>query len=421
MLGDSLTLQKNIMKYLNGEIEKLPQEGRQGVYRLCSVELGMENGQVAGKVDRATQIPLGLADGTSLVEASQNDHPDLAKTKVNLQNAIASNVITTLEQSGQLAYLKSNEMLNQKDYSIKVDVDFYYSRPKNAVGFHKDTTGRTMFVNLNFNNESDMLGPEYVLNPSRIPSHEQHIQGKHLLKFQQHLDNANSVLGSPQLIEATVVKSNGVVSFVDELIHHSTPYPEHRGITREQLLGELNTSSGPLCQSLRTSKQFIDLHDSAPADKIVSADDLRKMSLPDDKISYLMPDGKSMTVEAIRTKLIGNKELQGMRDQLSSFEQFLARPDTIQRHELIEKGMSEQEVGDIFTKLGKPNMDVVSTAHCEHECHIDTKSQQAPLDTQANGKPLPRRMSMELDAGNQPPSVEGNRQFFRTWVQAIPK
>ena len=60
---------------------------------------------------------------------------------------------------------------------------YYRARDKEMAGFHKDTRGQTLFVNLNYHIEDQQQqglatrGPEYVVNPSPNVTHDAQIYG----------------------------------------------------------------------------------------------------------------------------------------------------------------------------------------------------------------------------------------------------
>jgi hypothetical protein len=265
--------------------------------------------------------------------------------------------------SGQWDYLVCNcQALKNEGWQIFVDVDFYYQRPSDAIGFHKDTVGRTLFVNLNFNNTAEMLGPELVVNPLPIEAHLNYISDKLPNFFKDHL---LALYKSPQhsYIGATKVPPYGIVSFVDELVHHSTPYKEHRGISIDQI------------------NQYI--------------------------------NNVSLTKEAYASAYGENPE---------KFELFLKLPRTpdnfySKEHLTINHGLPRPLVDALFKFHNKINMDVVNFAHCGDQCHVGLDQQSHPIrDMQ---KPILKRvMSGLLLTGNLPISQpDEKRQFLRTWVQ----
>src|SRR4030095_15572990 len=123
--------------------------------------------------------------------------------------------------------------------------------------FHKDTIGDTLFVNLNFLNQAEIAGPEYILNPPAIPQHEENIKGTLPQKFLNDLAAAREKLPDPTKIAATRIPAKGVVSFVDELIHHTTPHVGRRTVSGQQLAEFLKgESQGHYDAALRRDRAF---------------------------------------------------------------------------------------------------------------------------------------------------------------------
>lgn len=129
-------------------------------------------------------------------------------------------------------------------HRVVLSIDFYYMRPLTQLGLHKDTNGTTLLVGLHYDNEEDLLGPEYIydfwpktrederyFSPwviDRLVS--QRYWPEHLIAG---LELARSALkkrqaGSSDLVHAVTMGRMGLVSFVDELIFHQTPLTRKR-------------------------------------------------------------------------------------------------------------------------------------------------------------------------------------------------
>jgi len=75
----------------------------------------------------------------------------------NLQD-ILDLVGGTLWDAKQLEYLDKNFDAIDPTHAIVIDVDWYLERTQSDVGFHKDSRGTTLFVNLTYSNEREMQG-----------------------------------------------------------------------------------------------------------------------------------------------------------------------------------------------------------------------------------------------------------------------
>jgi hypothetical protein len=166
-----------------------------------------------------------------------NVHDAIANNKV-LKSRIVKVVLSTLKGSGQLSYLQRSGLVNAIVYKILVEVHYYRSRDVVAQpGFHKDTLGQTLFVNLNFvaNPAEEFAGPEYILNPPPVTAHEDNIKASLPHLFQGHLAGVRKGLPAPTEIAKTRVKGSQVVSFVDEAVHHKSPLYQSRTVSGENL------------------------------------------------------------------------------------------------------------------------------------------------------------------------------------------
>jgi hypothetical protein len=80
--------------------------------------------------------------------------------------------------------------------------------------FHKDTLGKTLFVNLNFLT-GEGLGPEYVVNPATNEDYEEWFAQANRLPstFVKDVEGAKKALGAPTEIGATKVPAKGLRCF----------------------------------------------------------------------------------------------------------------------------------------------------------------------------------------------------------------
>lgn len=414
LVGEEKELQSEIMTELSNKIASAGLTHFH-VFRLCRIEIPLSgvllNPRRHFKLGMPGDVPFGLQPGYALIG---NDG--------DLQRKIRDNVYTTLKKSGQMDYLLDNaEQL--VDWRIVVDVDFYYERPADAVGFHKDTVGRSLFVNLNFNNSSLIMGPEYILNPPPIVEHDAHTSSKLPEIFKRHLIDQRAKLGEPTKIVATRVPPYGIVSFVDELIHHSTPYKEHRGVSGDQLYNFFAKDDEAAYKTASLVDRLENLM-NGPS-KSVTRQELTNLGLEDRQVSYLFEgrDRLFITTEEIKEKLAGNPEYDGMKNTVSAnpkamgIVQFSKTKAHFYKEDLMSAGMPQVDADVLFQAYNKRSMDHVSLAGCENDCHLDIQSRIYPIQRPR----LKRQMSKELLRGTLPVDTGEKRQFFRTWVQAIPR
>ncbi len=106
----------------------------------------------------------------SLSQASVFDMVEQA----GMQQAIVANTLTTMIKAGQIEYLRKGGLVNE-DWMVLIEVHYYRSRDQASSQFHKDTLGKTLFVNLDYDNEDPIAGPEYLLQPPTVQAHEDQI------------------------------------------------------------------------------------------------------------------------------------------------------------------------------------------------------------------------------------------------------
>ncbi|MGN6168883.1 MAG: hypothetical protein ACTHQQ_12050 [Solirubrobacteraceae bacterium] len=158
---------------------------------------------------------------------------------------VVENTLKTMLDAGQFEYLRLAGLPNN-DWKILVEVHYTRERPKDMAGFHKDTQGQSLFVNLNYHVPGHRLrGPEYVLNPPPSAKHDERIgtpaqKGSMPDEFIKDLTQIRNELGEPTRIEsAGTVGGTGYVAFVDEALHHATPWFGGRYVTPLEFEGYL--------------------------------------------------------------------------------------------------------------------------------------------------------------------------------------
>ena len=390
--SEVVSRQKAIMKHLNDQVEKIPAGQRREVYRLGSVVVSSKS---LSMQENLLPVPNGVENGAPFVRG--NNH---------LKRAIEANILETLQRSGQLAYLQQRGFLDDPNWVMIVDVDFYYDRPKDRIVFHKDTVGRTMFVNLNFNNDNPIIGPEYVVNPPIIQGH---LKTTRLHpSFQQDLQTGFNTLELPSEIKATQVPANGIVSFVDELVHHSTPYRGHRGIHISQMTGALLQHSAEY-RSWKVANDFTNLVKSSLPQQVFSRDSLKQTGLDGPLFNFLF-DG--ITNHQMKQLLNGNQEYQQMKDKVAKFQ---ADQQAIQNEvQLVSKvenvftqtSYSRQDLKDQF---GLNDGDITALFQSSpHSTHIHHQKLRELLNTNQAYLALKQRVA-KFQTDQQ--AIQGEAQF----------
>jgi hypothetical protein len=196
-----------------------------------------------------------------------------------LQRLVIENTLRTMIDASQFEYLRAAGLPNDQ-WKILVEVHYIRARPKDMAGFHKDTQGQTLFVNLNYHaGEHSLRGPEYVLNPPRSEKHDERIYGTPdkpgtlPTEFTGDLSHVRGQLGAPTEIRSSgTVKPYGYVAFVDEAIHHATPFFENRYVTPPEFEAYLQRSDKrKLDEIINAKEKGVDVDRS-----VIGPDELEK-------------------------------------------------------------------------------------------------------------------------------------------------
>ncbi|MDA0169667.1 hypothetical protein OJ998_11285 [Solirubrobacter taibaiensis] len=294
--------------------------------------------------------------------------------QVGADPAIIRNTLRTMSTAGQLDYLRKAGFVG-KGWKILVEVHYYRNRIQTSRRMHKDTLGQTLFVNLNYETPHEIAGPEYIVNPRPSAEHDQQIDRTLPRGFMQDLRATRQTLGAPTEIGMQPIPAFGAAAFVDEAIHHMTPYYGNRKL------------SGALVA------EYLDETDKARFDDAKQAHAKAKQSRWHSFEHYLTVIPKQDAAKwRARVEMTTKSTKTYTRKQLRKRAKFTAQ----EAERLFEE---KQDVR--FQQASIPG---------------------APLaDAQAPGAPpLERRMSTLGQKGKVPPKPTGERRFFRTWVRAVP-
>jgi hypothetical protein len=282
---------------------------------------------------------------------------------------VVTNTLQTMIAARQIEYLRKSGVVD-RSWKIVIEVHYYRRRSQTSSQFHKDTLGQTLFVNLNYHTEHPIAGPEYLLNPPLVDSHEQRIIGTLPRQFRDDLRSARERLPRPTRVAAPVIPAGGFVAFVDEAIYHMTPHYGHRPMSSIQFRLYLRKQHPTLFD--RASAAYDEHHLSdLPADAPVLTKWFRWIRMTRSQGTYVRPD-------------------------------FLAA------------GMDGDEVDRMLAL--QPDHKGFQTVAIPH---LTTQGHELPIDREGR-PPLKREMS-QLDVDDVPEEVSGERSFLRTWVRAVPR
>lgn len=168
-----------------------------------------------------------VADGAS----------QLALQKAGLGDLV-DGVVGFLEQfmvaNGQWGYIRKQDWFTKGECAIAIDVNYYPDRSdqKALPRFHKDTGGNNIFVNLLFDNDTQIEATEWFTDIEQ-PSRERQLWQKGLLPashLQALLDSRTALLHrrGEKVSGGVTAPRNAYVSWVDDLVWHATPSPARR-------------------------------------------------------------------------------------------------------------------------------------------------------------------------------------------------
>jgi len=324
----------------------------------------------------------------------------------DLKRLLVINTLRTMEAASQLDYLKKSDFSGKKNREWKVVVELHYTRNRGRSKniFHKDTQGKTLFVNLNYMNKKKILGPEYVVNPPPSDSHLEKIAKTMPSEFLQDRKTVISKLKQPTVIKVVDVPAYGYVAFVDEVIHHKTPRKEHRYIKQIDAVhyltknNKLFESSGMDPDAKKALYREINIMDpdlslEKICKNIKKKNKKQKYGLKKEDISQLKPK-LEILLKWKREK--GKKNRRQLRDLDRKVDLFT---DDLIENLLTFAGFNRQEVSE-----------------------AKIPGETLPVPVTPPGVPLERQLSSRLDKKGSVPSdsEDGIRRFLRTWVTTEP-
>lgn len=226
-------------------------------------------------LDELGSIVLRWEGDKSMVEVKPKDKPlpetgheaQDERNKTVVQNRdFALDLVTPfllhfMRANGQIDFIERQETYTKGKISICIDVNWYQNRKADLknLEIHKDTAGDNLFVNLIFGNKKQIPATEWALD-FLTPSEERaEVLRKYMPSMHEKIEVARNEmkghgknLPGVEQIEGGLLPPMGFVSWVDELVWHSTPMARHRDKTppvkvrplfREAARGEDNISN----------------------------------------------------------------------------------------------------------------------------------------------------------------------------------
>lgn len=171
-------------------------------------------------------------------EEEQENIKYLNEGQTGYMPEIANFLENLMEANGQWDYINGQDWYTKGEYVIGIDMNYYPDRSEfnpESPKFHKDTGGNNIFVNLIFDNEDQIEKTEWftdVDQPSKARAKWQQdlLPKSHLKELElsraalQKEDDKTSVSGGA----TTAGEKNTYVSWVDDLVWHSSPTENQR-------------------------------------------------------------------------------------------------------------------------------------------------------------------------------------------------
>lgn len=320
-----------------------------------------------------------------------------AKIKeLGFDRLVVENTLKTMIDAKQIEYLRLAGLPND-EWKILVEVHYYRERDMTATGFHKDTLGQTLFVNLNYHMDKQVIGPEIVVNPPVSPEHEGQIKESLPKEFRKDLKKTRKKLGDPTEYGTGLVDAYGYVAFVDEAVHHATPYHGHRHVTGADLKKYLQaTYPAEYAEASRVYPTYAGR-----------------------SYLYYFSAFSRYFDNAIIPAADGAKWLARMQVVAAdaNMKKRYTRVD-------LKAALTDDEFDDLLEAVAvdKPGERTQGAAAGFHAASIPGSKTQ-PAIKPSGKRPLKRRLSNADFRKTIPPAPapDEKRRFFRTWVRVVPK
>jgi hypothetical protein len=243
-------------------VEELPSDpDDEGTLRSLLMQTGELKNLLGGPDGGWPGIAAKLSDTFMPEERDPDDEPPIAKLgtvyyQPGMKGKIVADedgvdlgkqdMLTTIRflnkfmnANGQWDYIKKQDWFKVGgDYAIAIDVNYYPDRTiydESSPGFHKDTAGDNIFVNLIFDNKSDIEKTEWFADaaePSkkRAAWQEKLLPESHLRELARARETLrqeaekNAKAGLDNHVDGGISKGKYIyVSWVDDLVWHATP------------------------------------------------------------------------------------------------------------------------------------------------------------------------------------------------------
>jgi hypothetical protein len=164
------------------------------------------------------------------------DLGDQGKKNPDLVSQVVAFLKGFMVANGQWPYIEAQGWYTGGTHVIGIELNYYSDRSgsQSILGFHKDTAGDNIFVNLIFDNKSQIAATEWFpdVEPQgkETSEHQEKLQPP---KYREELEVLRQaslyMFGRSSDIGGGLTKGEySYVSWVDDAVWHATPYPKKR-------------------------------------------------------------------------------------------------------------------------------------------------------------------------------------------------
>lgn len=314
-------------------------------------------------------------------------------SNTNQVAGVAAFILAFMAKNGQLSYIKNQPWFNSGEYFIDVLVNYYPDRSgfQDALRFHKDTAGNNIFVNLIFDNQTDIVATEWIEDVDD-PSQQRQRWQAGLLPKEQIAELARSrkalrYIGNPKSeVKGGVSKGkNTYVSWVDDLVWHSTPNAGKRElVTAESLKNEFHNMFVKNKERGIKDVEFMSIIATCKYTKLYKA---------------LLRDGK-------KSQDINHSNAYDYFSKLYETNQLLFEADVD-----LRAAEGEIRITNTYSEANAPDVDTLGEdSESIHETPVGLAGRRRANSMDGN--------QAELEAAREV-SKNDTRSFLRTWVQIV--
>lgn len=165
-----------------------------------------------------------------------------------LVDEAAGLALALVRANGQLDFVRRQDWFRSGSHRLVLVLERQFARSTDTPVFHQDTDGTALFSNLMFRNEAGLPAPEWTPNLEPMPSGKRTRVGRQwpagLLALIDTQRQQLAAAAPPLRIHGGSLPANACVSWIDELVWHSTPWLAHRPVyERSEVLAAMENDT----------------------------------------------------------------------------------------------------------------------------------------------------------------------------------